>query len=667
MNNRLIVQNLPDSVIIMNGSGKIISWNSTAGSTFGIWDDSFIKKELKEVLVVYPDGEEDIFLSLIEVQPGVRLERTLRCGDGRLAPFELLLTRDIHDGVPIHILFARNISERCLREKKLNLSYQNQKIMSAILQISLMPVSLDQQLELILDQILSIPTIKLLPNGAILLADVEPGVLALKAQRGFSSQQQVTCGRVPFGKCHCGQAAKSGQIQFVCCIDEAHDFVFDSMKPHGHYCVPIISDGLVLGVIALYIQAGHKSTELEIDSLHAIANVLAGVIERKRMEWQLVGLVGNLKQTIKELDEERKFNESVIASLGSGLVAVNGEGVVEKSNPAARQLLGRVSLVEIEGGDLYEILGVEVAGEMTVACSATNDQEGRREIVINEHSGGKELIFEYTTVPREDAMGGEVGKIISFTDVTGLKKIQAEMEKMNRFSTVAEIASAVAHEVRNPLAGIRTMTQVIDEQLADGAPHKEYTRRIIKQVDRLNELLTEFFIYARPPVPSRRMVSLIKVMEDIKPLVHSRLQKSRVTLIEDYETGLPDILADPSQVQQVFLNLFLNSLMAMKRPGGQICIRARYIGCDRSEFQAAKFSWLLPDNHYVAVYFSDDGCGMEPEVREKIFEPFFTTRHDGSGLGLSIVYRILKENSAGITVESSPGAGTTFIIFFSTD
>jgi PAS domain S-box-containing protein len=666
MNNRLIVQNLPEPVIIMNGSGKIISWNSAAESIFGILDDSFIKKELREVLVAYPDCEEDIFLSLIEVSAGVRLERTLRCGDGRLTPCELLLTRDIQDGVPIHILFARNISERCLREKKLNLSYQNQKIMSAILQISLMPVSLDQQLELILDKILSIPTIALLPNGAILLADAEPGVLVLKAQRGFSDQQLETCGRVPFGKCHCGQAAKSGQIQFVCCIDETHNFVFDRMHPHGHYCVPIVSDDLVLGVIALYIQAGHKSTELEIDSLHAIANVLAGVIERKRMEGQLVGLIGHLKQTINELDEERKFNESVIASLGSGLVVVNGEGVVEKSNPAAQQLLGRISRVEIEGGDLGEILGAEVACEMMVASNAINDQ-GRREIVINEHNGGKELIFEYATVPREHASGGEVGKIISFTDVTELKKIQAEMEKMNRFSTVAEIASAVAHEVRNPLAGIRTMTQVIDEQLADGAPHKEYTRRIIKQVDRLNELLTEFFLYARPPVPSRRLVSLIKVMEDIKPLVHSRLQKKRVTLIEDYESGLPDILADPSQVQQVFLNLILNSLMAMKRTDGQICIRARYIGGDRSEFQAAKFSWLLPDNNYVAVYFSDDGCGMEPEVREKIFEPFFTTRHDGSGLGLSIVYRILKENSAGITVESSPVSGTTFTIFFCTD
>jgi len=666
MENKLIVQHLPEPVITLDGEGRVLSWNSAAAKCFDLRKDAAPRPQLRDVLALQPASDENVFRSLVELDSGVRMERTIRCCDGRLVPFELLLVTSSQDGDAIHILFARDISERWLREKKLNLAYQNQKIMNSILQISLMPVSLEQQLELILDQILSIQTIELLPNGAILLADVEPGVLVLKAQRGFSEQQLNTCNRVPFGMCHCGRAAQSGQLQFVHCIDETHDFVFDRMQPHGHYCVPIISDNALLGVVALYIQEGHRSSELEVDSLHAIANVLAGVIERKRMEGQLVGLIDHLKETVSALDEERKFNESVISSLGSGLVAVNREGVVEKSNPAARLLLGRVSLTEVDGGRLAEIVGERLAAEMTLALGVANDQ-GRREVIVRERGSEKDLIFEYVTVPREDAQGKEVGKIISFTDVTGLRKIQAEMEKMNRFSTIAEIASAVAHEVRNPLAGIRTMTQVIDEQLQEGAPHKEYTRRIIKQVDRLNELLTEFFIYARPPMPSRRPVSLVKAMEDIKPLVGSRLQKSGVSLVEEYEPGLPDIMADPSQVQQVFLNLFLNALAAMKRTDGRISIRAHYIGTDRSEFGGGKFPWLRADGHYVAVYFTDNGCGMEQDVLEKVFEPFFTTRHDGSGLGLSIVYRILKENNAGIMVESTPRVGSTFIIFFSTE
>ena len=666
MENNLIVGSLPEPVIITTDQGLIRSWNSAAEASFGLHGNTFVGRPLREVVVAYPNPAEDIFSSLAEAPAGARLEITVRQGDGALLPFEFVLTQVDNGERPIRIISARDISSRWLREKKLNLSYQNQKIMNSILQISLMPASLDQQLELILDQILSIPTIALLPNGAILLTDVEPGLLVLKAQRGFSAQQLATCGRVPFGKCHCGRAALSWEIQFVQCIDATHDFVFDRMNPHGHDCVPIIADDMLLGVIALYIQEGHNSSELEVESLHAIANILAGIIERKKMEGLLVGLIENLKKTVKELDEARKFNESVIASLGSGLVVVNCQGVVEKSNPVGRQLLGRLFHGEVEGAELAEILGVQAAGEVVMASDVTNSQ-GRREMVAREIEGGRELIFEYATVPREDVVGGQVGKIISFTDVTGLRKIQAEMEKMNRFSTIAEIASAVAHEVRNPLAGIRTMTQVIDEQLADDAPHKEYTRRIIKQVDRLNELLTDFFTYARPPVPKRRPIPLRRVMEEIKPLVHSRLQKSGVTLVEDYEEGLPDIFADPSQVQQVFLNLFLNSLVAMKGTSGRITIQARYMGADRSEFDAGKFAWLRPDCRYVTVYFSDNGCGMEAEVLEKVFEPFFTTRHDGSGLGMSIVYRILKENNAGIMVKSEPGQGATFIVFFSVD
>jgi PAS domain S-box-containing protein len=665
MENKLIVNNLPEPVFTINEQGLVLFCNSSAESCFGTDGANNVGRQLKELLVIDPDPDEDLFAMLANIPIGSQLEKTVRRRDGQVVPFEFILTPAGGEDTSIRVLFARDISERWVREQKLNHSYQNQRIMNSILQISLMPISLDEQLEFILDQILAIPTIDLLPNGAILLVNGDAGVLNLKAQRGFSAQQLDTCGKVPFGKCHCGRAALSGEIQFVKCIDESHDFVFASMKPHGHYCVPIVADSEVLGVVALYIKEGHQSTELETETLQAIANVLAGIIERKKMEGQLVGLIDHLKKTVTELDEERKFNESVIASLGSGLLVLDRNGVIEKSNPAGRVLLNRLYSDDLEGEELGKIFGSQVAEEMTAGNNRANE-EGRREIKLSARNGGLDIIIEYATVSREDVTGAQVGKIISFSDVTGLKKIQAEMEKMNRFSTIAEIASAVAHEVRNPLAGIRTMSQVIDEQLAADAPHKEYTRRIIKQVDRLNELLTDFFTYARPPVPKRRQVPLRRIIEEIKPLVHSRLTKNKVTLLEEYEERLPDIFADPSQIQQVFLNLFLNSLAALRRDDGKIAIKSSYIGTARNSADLDKCPWLRPDIPYVTVYFSDNGSGMDPEVMEKIFEPFFTTRHDGSGLGLSIVYRILKENDAGIVVKSEPGQGTTFIIFFST-
>jgi signal transduction histidine kinase len=266
----------------------------------------------------------------------------------------------------------------------------------------------------------------------------------------------------------------------------------------------------------------------------------------------------------------------------------------------------------------------------------------------------------------DDGVGHKQGSIINFQDVTEYKKIHAEMEKMNRFSTIAEIASAVAHEVRNPLAGIRTMSQAIDEQLSAGDDKKEYIGRIIRQVDRLNVILTDFFTYARPPKPEKKKVQIRSIIDEIRPFMLNRMFKSGITLEEEYSENLPEVLVDPGQIQQVFLNLMLNSTEAIKH-NGTISIWAEDIGTDRSRFGPDKYPWLKEDSRYVAIRFSDTGSGMSDEVMERVFEPFFTTKHDGTGLGMAIVFRILKENNAGIHVERNEPQGTTFTLFFSVD
>jgi signal transduction histidine kinase len=286
------------------------------------------------------------------------------------------------------------------------------------------------------------------------------------------------------------------------------------------------------------------------------------------------------------------------------------------------------------------------------------------EIPIRSIKGDKRNLG-FTATNRKDANGNRLGLIISFSDITEDKYLHKEMEKMNRLHTVAEIATAVAHEVRNPLAGIKTMAQGIDESLSEKDDNKESITRIIRQVNRLNNLLTEFFSYARPNEPQKEITSLQDIVSETKPLISNRLYKMGIELKEKYEKDLPCIKVDFNQIQQVFLNLILNSIEAFNK-SGLIEIIVEKIDETKKEIFQLTYPELKDDSNYVAVHFRDNGPGLDDEIAEKIFEPFFTTKHTGSGMGLSIVYRILKENNASIHLDDNVDEGVAYIIFFET-
>jgi PAS domain S-box-containing protein len=372
-----------------------------------------------------------------------------------------------------------------------------------------------------------------------------------------------------------------------------------------------------------------------------------------------IDLIDRLQATIEDLRTEKKFTESIIQSLSSGLMVLDLEGIIVAINPGGRKILNDFSDM-IEGESLANVIGAKEASAMTEIKS--DKLHYRNEIVLRTRTGDERMVG-FTTVPRENAVGKRVGTIISFRDITDVQYIQKEMEKINRLSTVAEIASAVAHEIRNPLAGIKTMAQSIDENLSEADGNKEYIRRIVKQVDRLNDILKGFFTYARPAKPRIVRASLMNIIQEVKPLVKNRLEDKKIVFTTNYEKDLPCILADPNQIQQVFLNLILNATDALSF-AGRIEVSARTLREAEKNAYSLIYPKLKDGGNYVIVHFKDNGCGMPRSVSEKIFEPFFTTKVTGSGLGLSIVYRILRENNAAIFVDSTEGVGTTFILFF---
>ncbi|KJR98979.1 MAG: hypothetical protein VR65_18050 [Desulfobulbaceae bacterium BRH_c16a] len=515
----------------------------------------------------------------------------------------------------------------------------------------------------ILDYLLSLRNLELADKAALFLIDHGSQTLDLLVSRGFSDSDKTACNGTRFGLCHCGQAVKNGKSKFSRTQPPLLSLHIKAALFTGNYCVPIVKDGQPLGVLTIYVNGNHSHSAETEGLFEAIGNIIAVIIESQQMDQQLIQLVNDLRGSIINLREEKKFSESIIQGLNHGLIVVDLEGRIRKCNSVAQSIF-KPFTTQLDGQFLADFLG-DSAAKQLLTTSPSNTNQFERELTFITPTREKKIIG-FSNVPQEDARGRKVGVIISLSDISELKYVRREMEKMNRLSTIAEIASAVAHEVRNPLAGIKIMAQSIEEEAKDNSEQLECSQRIIRQVDRLNELLSDFFSYARPAEPNKRPTSLGAIVAETKPLIHNRLIKSHIDLFVDISNELPKIIADPHQVQQVFLNLFLNAIDAIKEQG-QIEISARFLTKSKVHYFKKRYPALLEGNNYVVVHFTDNGTGMPPEVAEQVFEPFFTTKTSGAGLGLSIVYRTLKENDAAIVLESKKGKGTTFIIFFRAD
>lgn len=359
----------------------------------------------------------------------------------------------------------------------------------------------------------------------------------------------------------------------------------------------------------------------------------------------------------KEILDLKNFNESIIRSMEAGLLTVDLEGYVTSLNDGGQRILG-YHFTDIVGKSLKSVLPPE---EVTVLID--NPPPGllpySRETELTVKSGRK-IAVGFTATDRINDQNEKVGTIVSFRDITQLKQMQSEVIRMDRLASLGVLASGIAHEIKNPLAGIKALAQACEEEFEEDDSRIEYLTRIVRQVNRLDELLKTFFAYARPKKPDRQHHQISIILREVTSLVSKKMKTSKVTYKEQFDRDLPEIMVDSQQMQQVFLNLILNAIEAMPN-GGKLNIKANKIEISSGP---VKGSSSLHNNGrtYVAVVIEDSGEGIPKEKLETIFDPFYTTKPAGLGLGLSIVYRIIKEHQGEIHVDSRIGQGTTFTI-----
>lgn len=220
---------------------------------------------------------------------------------------------------------------------------------------------------------------------------------------------------------------------------------------------------------------------------------------------------------------------------------------------------------------------------------------------------------------------------------------QKALEKSEQLAAVGELAASIAHEVRNPLAGMKGALEVLRHHLAKDPSRVEIADELLAQIERLENLVRDLLTYARPRPLSRQPVELHHLLDRVVRIVKEEVTGEAIQWRYSYTEDFEKILADPQQLEQVFLNLIQNAVQAMEN-GGCLTIRTRRL-----------------DQH-AEIAFQDTGQGIKAADMERIFQPFFTTRHRGSGLGLAIVRKIVERHGGDIQMESRAAEGTTALV-----
>ena len=258
------------------------------------------------------------------------------------------------------------------------------------------------------------------------------------------------------------------------------------------------------------------------------------------------------------------------------------------------------------------------------------------------------------TVRADEGRTDELGVAARGFDATlaALRRSQAELEafyrerlvRADRFAAVGEVATGLAHEIKNPLAGLSGALELLAEDLAAHPRHAEVVGEMRHQVQRLAHTMESLLSFARPPKARLRACDVNGTLEKVFFLIRQQGRGSPVELRPELEAGLPEVLADPSQLEQVFLNLCLNALQAMAGEGGTLTVRSSQ------------------GEGHVSVEVADTGPGIADDLRGSIFKPFFTTKREGNGLGLAISARIVAEHGGHIGYRCPPEGGTIFTI-----
>lgn len=370
----------------------------------------------------------------------------------------------------------------------------------------------------------------------------------------------------------------------------------------------------------------------------------------KKVNIELDKKNAQLAESLKKQEEVQIYLNSILESMNNGVIGIDIMGMITHFNRAASEITG-FSLEEVVGKSYQDVFSRSGSDSSTLLDVLHSGKVHTRDEKAIWRKDGYPVPVWFQTAILKDPKGRILGAVEIFSDISRIKALEEQMQHTKTMAALGEMASTVAHEIRNPLGAMGMWAALLERDLDPADERKKLMNRILEGLSRLNRIVSNLLVYSRPVKARFRPMPLRHVLNETLDFVEIEAERQghpvRVSRSWN-DQGPCNVLGDPEKIQQVIMNLCINAIQAMPKGGDlTVCI-------DKIEKQAADF---------ISFCIIDTGVGIPDENIEKIFDPFFTTKENGTGLGLAIVKKIVESHSGFITVSSVVDKGTTMHVY----
>lgn len=423
------------------------------------------------------------------------------------------------------------------------------------------------------------------------------------------------------------------------------------MNPEAEVIIITGHGDMDMAVEALRKEASNFLTKPVSEELLSLA--VKRCLERLSLRRKLKQYTRNLETLVREanieLERAYQFRENIIESSPDAIVSVRKGGDIILFNSAAEKLLGYKREDVVNKMSIVHVYPPGVAKQV-MKDLRSDDFGGRgtlqkREMTVVHRDGYQIPVYISAAILYED--GEEKGSVGIFTDLREREKLEKQLLRSEKLSSLGKLSAGIAHEINQPLTGVLTFAHLLLKKFKQDEKTRKDLEIIVRETTRIRGIVQGILDFARETPMQKKPRVVNEILDQTLEIIVHQQRFFGIELVKDYDPALPLVVVDSNLMEQVFMNIILNAVDAM-HGSGTFTVRTRH------------------GYGFVDIDFSDTGAGMPEEILDKIFDPFFTTKDStegmGMGLGLAVSYGIVKNHNGDINVMSKVGEGTTFTI-----